>query len=178
MKIKNIAVNTLLYALYMFGSCFVTMLVEALFVYVLTRFYIPSFFVLTVIRAVIYTAGVCAILCGIGYYEGYREGESAVGETVIGGVLALIFHFLFAMLFHFNAFVTGGVRFMAGLVGHGTSLTGELLDKETSILLFILFFAVYGVLYIALLTASRFFGAQKRIMSRAELRRAEVSDAD
>ncbi len=177
MKIKNIAINSLLYALYMFGSSFIVMLVESLFVYIITRFYLPPFSVLTIIRAVIYTAGVIAILGGIGYFEGYREGRAAVGETIGGGALAILIHFLFAMLFHFQAFVSGGVRFVAGLIRHGMAITPDTLDKETSILLFILVFLLYGAFYVGLLAVTRFFGAQKRIIRRADLRRGET-DAD
>ncbi len=178
MKLNHIAFNSLLYTLYMFVSCLLMMLVESLVVGLLSDFVVLSYPVLTIIRLVLYTAGVFAILAGVGYFEGYREGSPAVGETLLGGVFAIVFHFIFAMLFHFQAFVTGGVRFAAGLWAHGMDVSADLLNKDTSILYFLIFFAVYGVVYVGILAVARYFGAQKRIMNRAELRRGEAPEQE
>ncbi len=176
MKIKNAALNSLLYALYMIGSCFIVMLVEALLVFLINKFVAIPYPVLTILRAVVYTGGVLAILALLGYTEGYRESAPAVAETVISGIVAMVLQFLFALLFHFQAFVAGGVRFVAGLIAHGMSITGDALTKETSYGYFILMFAVYGLMYIAVLTVSRSLGAQRRIIDRAELRRGEKTE--
>ena len=174
MKIRNAALNTLFYFLYMFGACFAVMLVESLLVFIVNRFVYIPYLVLTVIRIVIYTLGVIAIIAAIGYFEGYREGVASVGETVLGGALALIPYILFGMLFKFQAFVTGAVRFTAGLIHNGTGITAENLVEETPYSRFLLTFLVYGALYIATLTVTRYFGAQRRIVDRAELRRNET----
>ena len=174
MKIRNAALNTLFYFLYMFGACFAVMLVESLLVFVLNKFVYIPYLVLTVIRIVIYTLGVVAIMAAIGYFEGYREANASVGETILGGALALIPYILFGMLFRFQAFVTGAVRFTAGLIHNGTGITAESLVEKTPYSLFLLTFLVYGILYVATLTVSRYLGAQRRIMDRAELRGNET----
>ena len=176
MKIQNTAINSLLYLLYMFGGCIAVMVVESLLVYIVSRFVIIPYPALTIQRHVIYTLGVPAVLAGIGYVEGYREGVPATKETVVGGVLAMVLHVLFALLFSFQAFVTGGVRFAAGLLRHGMDLTDELLNTETPTGLFLLMFALYGAIYVTALCVSRYLGAQNRIISRAELRRGEISE--
>ena len=176
MKIQNTAINSLLYLLYMFGGCVAVMAVEALLVYIVSRIVIIPYPALTILRLVIYTLGVPAIMSGIGYVEGYREGVPAIKETVVGGVLAMILHVLFAILFGFHAFVSGGVRFAAGLIRHGMDITDELLNTETPTGLFLLMFALYGAIYVAALCISRYLGAQNRIISRAELRRGETPE--
>ena len=176
MKIQNTAINSLLYLLYMFGGCIAVMAVEALLSYIVSRFVIPPYPVLTVMRLVIYTVGVPAIMAGIGYFEGYREGVPAVGETVVGGILASVLHVLLALLFGFQAFVAGGVRFAAGLIRHGWEITDELLNTDVPAALFLLWFALYAAIYVTVLAVSRYLGAQKRVISRAELRGNEVSD--
>ena len=170
---KNIGINVLLYFLYFFGSCAVVMLVEALLISVVEKFVVLPYPVLTAIRIVIYTAGVPAILAVAGRGEGYREGFCSVGATVLSGVLALVPHLLFSMLFHFQGFVSGGVRFAAGLLWNGWDVTYDSLVNETPYLLFLAAFGVYGALYVATLTVSKFLGAQSRIMDRAELRMGE-----
>ena len=176
MKLKNASLNLLVYFLYVFGSCVLVMLAEALLIKVIEKFVFIPYPVLTVIRIIIYTAGVPAILGVLGYAEGYREAECAIGDTVVGGVLASILHLIFAMLFKFEGFVAGGVRFTAGLLYNGWSITYDTLINSTPYALFLLVFAVYSLLYIGVLTLSKYFGAQKRIIDRAELRRNEVTD--
>ena len=176
MKIQNTAINSLLYLLYMFGGCVAVMVVEALLVYIISRFVIIPYLVLTILRLVIYTVGVPTVIVGIGYVEGYRESVPAVGETIVGGILAIVMHLLLAILFGFQAFVSGGVRFAAGLIQHGADITDELLNTNTSTGLFLLMFVIYGAIYVTALTVSRYFGVQNRIISRAELRCGENSD--
>ena len=177
MKLRNAALNLLVYFLYMFGSCVLVMLAEALLISVVEKFVFIPYPVLTVIRIVIYTAGVPAILGVLGYFEGYREASCAIGDTVAGGVLASILHLIFAMLFKFEGFVSGAVRFTAGLLHNGWTITFETLVEKTPYTLFVLVFVVYAALYIAVLTVTKYFGAQKRIIDRAELRKNESSDA-
>lgn len=176
MKLKNAALNLLVYFLYMFGSCVLVMLSEALLIKVIEKFVFIPYPVLTVMRIVIYTVGVPAILGVLGHAEGYRESECAIGDTVVGGILASVLHLIFAILFKFEGFVAGGVRFTAGLLHNGWSITYETLINRTPYALFLLVFAVYSLLYIGILTLSKYFGAQKRIIDRAELRKNETAD--
>lgn len=174
---KNVGINTLFYFLYVFASCVIVMLIEALFTNVVEKFVELPYPVLTIIRIVIYTAGVPVILAVVGRSEGYREGGCSVLATAASGLLAMIPHLLFAMLFKFQAFVSGGVRFTAGLIHNGWSITYDSLINETPYYLFLLVFAAYGVLYAAALTVSKYLGAQKRILDRAELRMGEDTTA-
>ena len=170
---KNIAINGFFYFLYVFGSCVLAMIVEALLVKMVDKFVILPYPVLTVIRIVIYTAAVPAILAVAGRSEGYREGYCSVGATAVSGRLAMIPHLLFAMLFKFQAFVSGAVRFTAGLIYNGWDVTYDSLINETPYLLFVAVCLVYRLLYTVVLTVSKYLGAQKRIMDRAELRMSE-----
>lgn len=172
---KSIGINGLFYFLYVFGSCFLVMLAESLFINVVEKFVALPYPVLTVIRIVIYTAGVVAILAVAGWKEGYREGACSVGGTVASGAIATVLHLLFAMLFHYQGFVSGAVRFTAGLVFNGWEVTYDSLINDTPYWGFLATYGAYAVLYVATLTLSKYLGAQKRIMDRAELRMGEDS---
>ena len=176
MKLKNVALNLPVYFLYVFGSCILVMLTEALLIAVIDKFVVLPYSVLTIVRIVIYTAGVTAILAVLGYYEGYREGVCPVGETVVSSVLASVLHLLFAMLFKFQGFVSGSVRFTAGLLHNGMNITYDSLINETPYGLFLLVFVAYEVIYFTAFTISKYFGAQKRVIDRADLRRYENTE--
>ena len=177
MRIKNIGLNLLVYFFYIFGSCILVMLGEALLITVLEKFVVLSYPVLTVIRIAVYTPGVIAILAVLGHAEGYREAECPIGETIVSGLLAIVLHLIFAMLFKFQAFVSGAVRFTAGLIHNGFDVTYDSLINETPYGLFLLVFLGYGLVYVGVITVSKYFGAQKRIIDRADLRRDETHEA-
>ncbi len=176
MKIKNVGLNLLVYFLYFFGSCILVMLAEALLVVILEKFVLIPYPVLTVIRIVIYTVGVPALLGVLGYFEGYREAVCSVSEAIVSGCFASVLHLIFAMLFKFEGFVSGSVRFTAGLLHNGWKITYDSLINKTPYSLFLLVFAAYSALYIATLTISKYFGAQKRIIDRGELRKDEATE--
>ena len=176
MRLKNIALNLLVYFFYALGACILVMLAEALLVTVLEKFAVIPYPALTVIRIAVYTPGVIAILAVLGYSEGYREAECPVGETIVSGLLATVLHLIFGMLFKFQAFVSGAVRFTAGLIHNGLDITHDSLINETPYGLFLLVFLGYGIAYVATITISKYFGAQKRIIDRADLRRDESQD--
>ncbi len=179
MKLKNIGLNALLDFFYFFGSCIVVMLVESLLSFLVDKFVALPYPILTIMRAVIYTLGVPALIGFLGYREGYREAACSTGEVLAGGILAsLVPHLLFAMLFHFQSFVSGGVRHLAGLILHGWDVTADgVLPVRSAYPLFLLLFAVYGLTYTGVLTVCKYCGAKKRLADRAELRRGEGSDA-
>ena len=177
MKIKNAALNLLVYFLYFFGSCVLVMLAEALLMKVVNNVVLLPYPVVTILRIVIYTAGVPAILAAAGYFEGYREAACPVGETVAGGLLAAFLHLIFAMLFKFEGFVAGAVRFVAGLIHNGWAITADTLVNRTPYSLFLLVFVAYSLLYVATLTIAKYFGAHKRVVDRADLRKNEAPDS-
>ena len=176
-KLKNIGLNALIYFCYFFGSCVLVMLVEAMVLSFLDKLMVLSYFVQCVIRIVIYSLGIPAVIGVLGYFEGYREASCTWDEVILGGLLAsAIPHFLLAALFHFQPFASGAVRFVAGLMVAGSDIVLADLQRTTSEQL-ILVFAMYAVIYIATLTVCKYLGAKKRIMNRAELRRNEVPGA-
>ncbi|MBQ9163031.1 MAG: hypothetical protein IJX74_07140 [Clostridia bacterium] len=169
MKIKNAAVNSLIYFLYFFGACLITMLAEALLLKIIDKFVILPYLTQTVMRIVIYSAAVPALVSLLGYFEGYREARFNAAESAVSCVFAIILHSLFAMLFNFQAFITGAVRFTAGLIHNGSEITYENMMSQTPYSLFLLIFLAYGALYSLLLMFFKYYGAKKRISDRREL---------
>ena len=168
MKIKNAAINSLIYFLYFFGACFSAMLIEALLLMMIDLIVILPYSVQTIIRIVIYSLAVPALIALLGYFEGYRSEESGTVETAISCALALVIHVLFAMLFGFQAFITGAVRFTAGFIHNGMDITYEGMIA-TPYGLFLLIFLAYGILYSVLLGVFKNMGAKNRVADRREL---------
>lgn len=169
MKIKNTALNSLIYFLYFFGTCFGTMLIESLLLKIIDNFVLLSYPTQTIMRIVIYTLAVPALIALLGYFEGYRSAESGTVETAVSCGLAMVIYVLFAMLFNFQAFITGAVRFTAGLIHNGMDITYENMIAETPYGLFLLVFLLYGILYSVLLCVFKHMGAKNRVADRRAL---------
>ena len=174
---KNIGINGFFYFLYIFGSCLLVMIIESLLVKVVDKFVLLPYPVLTIIRIVVYTVGVTAILAVAGRKEGYREGNCWVVGTLVSGAIASGIHLLFSMLFHFQGFVSGSVRFTAGLIFNGWGVTYETLINDTPYWGFLVVYVAYAALYVTTLALAKYLGAQQRIIDRAELRKGEDARA-
>ncbi len=174
-KLKNLLAGAGIYLLYLVGASVVTMLCESLFCFIVDKFIMLSnYFALSVIRTVIYTAGMIAIVGVLGYYEGYRNAACPKGEVIGSYAVALVPYALLSMLFRFHYFIAGGVRSTAGIIFHGTGITLDKLTLETPDWLFLLVFLGYCLLYGFALMLFMYFGSQKRICDRADLRKNEV----
>lgn len=168
MKIKNIAVSGILTFAYILSSVLLCTLVDAFLLMVLDKIILLPFLVQTIIRLVIYTAGVPTIAGFVAYYEGYRTADGSVSDSLLGVVTFAVLHALLCLLFHFHAFMAGGVRFAVGLINQGTDVSFEGI-AEAPVGLFLGVFILYTAIYAATLTVCRSKGAHKRMAERALL---------
>ncbi len=169
MKKSDILLGTLVYSVYMLFSCIVVMFAEMLAIKIINLFVGLTPLSLCIIRAVIYTLGVNAILAVVSYREGYRAAYFSIPETIISGALASLLHFVFSLLFSFEAFCSGGVKFVTALFMFGSRLNSQSFSDALDRFDCIPLFFVYAACYIAIMTVFGRYGARKRLIDRAEL---------
>ena len=177
MKKTDVFVNSLVYAAYMLISCIIVMIAETLITKIIGSFFLLTPFALCVIRAVIYTISVPALLGVLAYREGYRAAYFSAAGTAISGGIAAVMHLVFAMLFSFEAFASGGVKFVAALIKFGEKLnlksfSGKLLLTDS-----ILYFFIFAILYVAVMILCGKLGQRARIKSRKELTGSDTTVA-
>ena len=169
MKKIDILVSSLVYAVYMLISCVIVMCAEILAVKIVNLFVVTEYFSLTVIRALLYTVGVNALLAVISYREGYKTAYFSIPETLISGAIATLLHLVFALLFNFEAFSAGGVRSITALIRFGSDLNSNALTSSLTRLDFIPFFLLNSLVYIGIMIGFGKLGQYKRIADREEL---------
>ena len=172
----DVLLDALVYALYMFGACLVWMVAEAGIIKVLTLCFEINYFVLCIIRAAIYTLGVCAMLSFAAYREGYKTARASFGGTLISGVLASVIHFMFCLLFSFNPFCAGGVKFITALAKFGPALSSSSFIGQLNRIDYIPFFFAIALLYCILMATFKKIGASARLLDRAELTKNQSED--
>lgn len=178
MKIKGLTVAAVFNCLYLMAATLLCVLIEAMLLFFIDRFVVMSYPVQTLIRIGVYSTGIPAILGVLCYHEGYRYAECSLSVTLLSFIPSGLCHLLMAMLFKFQAFTAGSVRFTAGLIHNGWDITAESLVEETPYGLFILTFLGYTLLYAGVSAVCKYLGAQKRIIDRAELRMHEPTETE
>ena len=173
MRKTDIFVNSLLYAAAMLISCIVVMLAETLITRVLGSLFELTPFLLCIIRAAIYSIGVTALLAIMAYTEGYRASYFSAAETAISGTLASLAHLLFSLLFSFEAFASGGVKFVAALVKFGEKLNLRSFSGKLEPIDSIPFFFLFALIYVAAMILCGKLGVVARLRSRKELTGSE-----
>ncbi len=169
MKKLDILIQGALYALYMFLACLVSMTAEALTMKVLSQLILMSDLTVYLIRAVFYTIAVNTILAVAAYSEGYKSANWHPISTGISGVLAVLVHFIFSLLFNFSAFCAGGVKFISALIKFGSGLTMETLETSFTRFDCIAVFFINGLIYCIVMILFQKLGASKRLVDREEL---------
>jgi len=167
-----------IYAFYTVISCAVVMLAEMLILRVLDLTVVMNATTVGTIRAIIYTVGVCAVLSIAAYREGYHAAGYSVPETLLSGILGAIIHFIFALLFSFEAFCAGAVKFVSALLKYGSYLNSENAVVELFRYDCILVFAIYSVIYALLMAFFKRLGAKKRLVDRKELTSSEKTPSE
>lgn len=168
-KIFDVAVDSLIYAISMLAACLVCMCAEILLVKIIDVCVAIDYFELCIIRTVIYTLGVNAVLSAIAYRDGYKTARCSVIGTFISCALASVIHFLFSLLFGFEAFCAGGVRFITGLVKFGASLSASSMIAELHLADFVAVFFINSLVYCIMMTIFKKIGESRRMIDREQL---------
>ncbi len=169
MKKLDVLIGGPVYAVYMFFACLVVMCAEILAIKIVNLFIVPSPLTLCVIRAVIYTVGVNAILAIVSFREGYKTGYLPILSTLISYLIATAMHFLFALLFSFEAFCAGGVKFIAALIKFGSAINSDTFSGKLDRFDLIPFFFVNSAVYIVIMLLFGKLGERRRLSDRAAL---------
>ena len=177
-KIFDVAADSLIYLLSMLAACLVCMCAEILLVKIIDVCVVLSYSSLCIIRTVIYTLGVNAVLAAIAYHDGYKNAKCSLVGTFISCALASAMHFTVCLLFRFEAFCAGGVRFITGLVKFGSSLSESSMIAKLHAADFVAVFFINALIYCTVMTASKKIGEKRRLIDRASLTGSHSSVKD
>ena len=168
-RIFDALIDSLIYAFFMLIACLVCMCAEILIVKIIDLCVAIDYLTLCVVRAVIYTVGVNTVLSMIAYRDGYKAARCSVIGTAISCIIATAIHFLFSLLFGFEAFCAGGVRFIAGIVKYGSALSESSMIRNLHPADFVAVFFINGLVYCVLMTLFKKIGEKRRLIDREEL---------
>ena len=169
MKKADIFLNSIVYAAYFLAACLCGVGVDFLALKVLDSLIVVTPFLACLLKAIIYFVVTSAVVFILAYKEGYREAGFVFGETCVSLVFAVIIQFLFALLFVFNQFFAGGVKFFSALLVYGSGIEAMTQISEIRYRVFMPVFLVLAIFLCVILLLAKKLGCDSRLESRKEL---------
>lgn len=169
MRKTEIFLNSVIYAVYFLAACLCGVGVDFLIIKVLDSIIVMSAFAICIIRSVIYFAVPMAVIFVCAYKEGYKEASFYFGETFLSCIIATLIHFLFALLFAFNQFFAGGVKFTSAIIVYGADIQKLAQISEIRYRVFIPVFFAFSVIYCVNLVLAKRLGCDARLQDRRQL---------
>lgn len=169
MRKTEIFLNSIVYAVYFLAACLCGVGVDFLVIKILDSIVILSAFAICTIRAIIYFIVPMAVIFVCAHKEGYKEAGFHFGETLISSVLATVVHFLFALLFAFNQFFAGGVKFVSAIFVYGSDMQSLSQISEIRYRVFMPVFFAFSVMYCVNIILAKKLGRDARLLDRKQL---------
>ncbi len=151
-RFADIAIDSLLYLCYTVASCVTASVLNYVVLFALDKFIEVAYFPRIIISACVYSVVIAVLLGFLGFKTGYREASASVGDSFLSYIPVLIVHMLLCLLFRFNGFIAGPVKFIYGIIRFGGSLTDAEQLASLSAVVYIPVFLIFSVVCAAILT--------------------------
>ena len=159
----------LLWLFFIWVSCLCAVLIDLLLVKIVTTIVSVSYPVRAVLHVIFYLLGASAPIAAISYLISYHLGSFSLGNSLLEGLLASVLHLLAGILLVFPSWITGGVRWLAGLFEYGNRLYGADTMQDITLTNYLVAFAIFAVFYTAMKTVFALIGKSVRIRHRIAL---------
>lgn len=176
--IKEQVQYALLWFVFIWVSCLISILIDLLLVRLLSGFIQVSYMVEAIIHTVCMALGTAAPLAAVSYLISYHLGEFSSLNSSLEGALGLLPQLLLGILLEFPVWVTGGVKWLAGLIDYGTDLYTHKQLSDISLTSYLLAFLLFGLFYVAVKYFFGFIGRDTRIRHRIELTGSPVKPSE
>ena len=161
---------TLIWLLFIWVSCLLSIAVDALLVKIITGITGEvSYYAGAIIHVVTMIIGAGLPLAAISYMIAFHLGEFSPLYSVIEGGLASVLHLGVGILLGFPVWITGGVKWLAGLLEYGDRLYGSQYMQDIALRHYLLAFLIFAAVYLVIKYVSGYLGRHYRIKQRIEL---------
>ena len=169
-SLKEQVQYTLIWLLFIWVSCLISIAVDALLCKIIGGFVgDASYYVGAIIHVVTMAIGTSIPLAAISYMIAFHLGEFSPVDSLIEGGFASVLHLGVGVLLGFPVWITGGVKWLAGILEYGDRLYGAQYMKDIALRNYLLAFLLYAVFYLVVKYISGYLGRHNRIKQRIEL---------
>lgn len=173
-RLADVAIDSLLFLCYVIASCVTASVLNYIVLFAADKFVELQYLVRIIISAVVYSLSVYGLLAVFAYKSGYREASSNIGESYISYIPVLIIHLLLSLLFRFNGFISGPVKFYHVIVYFGASVTSADQLSTLAPIEYVPAFLIFSAICATVISLSKKIGSNKRLDNRKKLTGSEA----
>ena len=159
----------LLWLFFLWVSCLCALLIDLLVTTIVTSIVVISFETGAIIHTVTYFLATAIPLAAISYMISYHLASFSPLTSAIELLGATVFQGLVAILLGFPVWITGGVKWLAGVMEYGKRLYDADMLSDIALTYYLIAFLVFTVFYLTVKTVAGIVGKTLRIRHRIEL---------
>jgi len=159
----------LLWLCFFWVSCLCALLIDLLILKIVKTIVVLPFEVEAILHVITMLVGAAIPLSAISYMISFHLAEFSLLHSTAEGAVAAVLHLLVGFLLGFPVWITGGVKWLAGLMEYGTRLYHAETLNDVALRYYLLSFVVFLLFYLAVKTAFGVLGKRNRIRQRKEM---------
>ena len=160
----------LIWLFFIWASCLISIAVDGLLVKMITGFTGEvSYHIGAIIHTIAMILGAAVPLAAISYMIAFHLGDFSPLNSVIEGCFAAVLHLGVGILLGFPVWITGGVKWLAGVIEYGDRLYGSQYMQDIALRNYLLAFLIFTVVYLVIKYVFGYLGRYYRIKQRIEL---------
>ncbi len=165
---KNFLIDSGITFVYLFAACLMNMFVTSIAIKIIDAFVFLEYFPLNIAKLVLSLIVVSGILGTVIYLLSYRKAEFSVGGFAARFGVAAVLQLALSVLLGFHPFISGGVKYLAGVFEHGMDLSADVWNT-VGIFDYIFAFIIFTVFYLVVSLVCGKIAVKKRLRDREEL---------
>ena len=159
----------LVWLFFLWVSCLCGLLIDLLAITVIKSIVVISFELEAILHVIVYLLGTAVPFAAISYLISYHLADFSPLYSTLEGIGACILQAMAGLLLGFPVWITGGVKWLAGLFEYGKRLYNADLLADIKLTNFLLSFLIFSVFHLTVKTVSGIVGKNLRIRNRIAL---------
>ena len=165
---KNFLIDSGIIFFYLFAACLMNMFVTSIAIKIIDAFVFLEYFPLSIVKMALSLIIVSGILGTVIYLLSYRKAEFSAGGFTARFCVGAAAQLALSVIFGFHAFISGGVKYLAGVLEHGADLAADNWEF-VGIFDYLIAFAVFAVVYLVVALICGKVAVKNRLRDREEL---------
>jgi hypothetical protein len=158
-----------LWLFFLWVSCLCALLIDLLVLTVVKSIVVVPFEIEAILHVIVYMIGTAIPFAAISYMISYHLADFSLWNSLLEGLGAVLFQALAAVLFGFPVWISGGAKWLGGLMEYGKRLYNAKLLSDISLTNLFISFIIFSVTLLAVKLVAGMIGKNLRIRNRIAL---------
>lgn len=159
----------LVWLFFLWVSCLCALLIDLLVLTIVKSIAVISFELEAILHIIVYLIGAAVPFAAISYLISYHLAAFSPLYSTLEGIGACFLQAMAGLLFGFPVWITGGVKWLGGLLEYGKRLYNADLLSDITLTKLLISFLIFSIALLAVKTVAGIVGKNLRIRNRIAL---------